>query len=157
VFNDDVTKWRLSEIRRVVTGQSNWSHCEVLIAAEILQHVQAPLALWDIFETPRHVVSDDRAIAGSRAAIRIARYDQLPASTFDLTVDAWLIYLAVEKGPSRIQRALAVEMLDPYDPCDCDWPANPPYGVPIGDLTQLKHAFSLDLKKTGLWFAEAFQ
>jgi hypothetical protein len=155
MFENDIAKWRKAAIRRVGDGQSKWSYCGVLVAAEVLHNVHAPAAWWDVFNTPSYAVSNLSVIEAARTAIRSGHYERLPTSTFDLLADAWLTYIAVERPTSAQQRALAVEMIDPYEPHDCDHIADAPYLVPAGDLTRLKLVFSFDLKETGLWFVEA--
>jgi hypothetical protein len=153
MFDDDVSKWRSKEIRRVCDARSDWTVRGVVVAAEILQHVQVPAAEWDVYETPSQIASNQRAIEVSRAAIGAARYDQLSPATFGVTADIWLTCLAVERAPQR--RALAIEIINPYEPYDCEYVSAPAYFATIGDLTRLKLAFSLDLRQTGLWFASA--
>jgi hypothetical protein len=155
MFAREVEKWRHDELGRVNRNQSAWSHCGVLVAAEILNNIHTPAACWSVFETPSHNVENLSAIETSRAELRRGHFDQLPATTFELTADAWLAYVAVEDAIRNNRRALAVEVIDPYEPFDCDHIAEAPYLIPMGDVTRLKFAFSLDLKRTGIWFVEA--
>ena len=100
-------------------GKSKLDPSLLLVARALLSDIHQPGRIWRIYEVGREAASQSAAISHVRKALVDGNLIS-GNSTFDVTEDAWVCYVAIESAEGR-GRAVAVEILDAcaFDDCGC--------------------------------------
>lgn len=106
-------------LKKTMLGGSKLDPSLLLVARALVSEVEHPGRIWRIYKVAMEAASQSAAIS----RVREAFFEGKPVSsnsTFDVTEDAWVCYVAVESADER-RRAVAVEILDAYafDDCGC--------------------------------------
>ena len=117
-------------LKKTMLGRSKLDPSLLLVARALLSEVEQPGRIWRIYEVGREAASQSAAISRVRNALLEAR-PVSDGSTFDVTEDAWVCYVAIESA-EEWGRAVAVEILDAYayDDCGCILDVNVLRGMP---------------------------